>query len=141
MHADDFDAAEYELESDGGLDQAATFDEDDDQGDESDSGVENDDVDVSNDDEVHEVEEDVWVDPILFDNRVDELGEAGLSEREAQVVAAKEQGHTHEKVADFLSKYLEKPVPKSTVDEYSRRARSKVIQARKLIEEAGDVYE
>jgi hypothetical protein len=32
-------------------------------------------------------------------------------------------------------------VPKSTVDEYSRRARSKVIQARKLIEEAGDVYE
>jgi hypothetical protein len=181
VHADDYDAGEYELESDGGLDQAATFDEDDEQEDEpypngekphegwleampdvadryeitpneaevflEDAGFDpiayeerTGDDDPENDD-VHEVEEGVWVDPILFDNRVDELGEAGLSEREAQVVAAKEQGHTHEKVAIFLSDFLEQPVPKSTVDEYSRRARSKVIQARKLIEEAGDVYE
>lgn len=69
------------------------------------------------------------------DMRVETLEDAGLSGREAQVVALKERGYTHVRIADKLE------LPKSTVDEYSRRARTKVKQARALVDAAGGVYQ
>lgn len=69
------------------------------------------------------------------DMRVEELEDAGLSGREAEVVALKERGYTHAKIAEIVT------LPKSTVDEYSRRARKKVKQARALVDAAGEVYQ
>lgn len=67
--------------------------------------------------------------------RVETLEDAGLSGQEARVVALKERGYTHAVIADLID------LPKSTVDEYSRRARKKVKQARSLVDAAGGVYE
>lgn len=91
-------------------------------------------------------QDDDWVDPFVFENRVGELTDVGLSEREAQVVALKEQGKTHDQAADFLTDYLEdrdesNSYPKSTVDEYSRRTRRKIREARSLVDETSELYE
>lgn len=92
-------------------------------------------------DEIERVEstssadQDEGVDPIRFSNRKEALDDAGLSGREAEVVSLKEQGLTHPEIAEYLE------LPKSTVDEYSRRARRKFKQARELVAEVGGTYE
>ncbi len=53
----------------------------------------------------------------LIDNTV-------LSRRESEVTALKEQGMTHEKIAELIE------LDKSTVDEYSRRMKQKVQKAK-----------
>lgn len=72
--------------------------------------------------------------PVPDPSRVETLEDAGLSGREAEVVALKEHGFTHERIHELID------LPKSTVDEYSRRARTKVEQARALVDSAGGVY-
>lgn len=57
-----------------------------------------------------------------------------LSERQAQVVAAKEQGLSHAQIAEELG------LSKGVVDKHSTRARSKVQEARSLLEDVDDVY-
>lgn len=93
------------------------------------------DADEQGDDEYDPSERDGWVDPFIHDRRTDELEDVGLSGREAEVVACKEQGLTHEQIAEYLE------LPKSTVDEYSRRARSKVLDARALVDELAETYD
>lgn len=69
------------------------------------------------------------------DGRIETLEDAGLSGREAEVTAWKEQGLTHTEIADEIDS------TKSTVDEYSRRAGKKLEKARRLVEAAGELYE
>lgn len=73
-------------------------------------------------------------DAVDVSGRIASLEDAGLSGREAQVTAWKEQGLTHEAIADEIG------ASKSTVDEYSRRAARKLEKARALVATAGDVY-
>lgn len=73
-------------------------------------------------------------DAVDVSGRVASLEDAGLSGREAQVTAWKEQGYTHEAIADEIG------ASKSTVDEYSRRAARKLEKARTLLATVGDVY-
>lgn len=75
------------------------------------------------------------VDDVDYLDRIETLESAGLSGREAEVVANKNQGLTHPKIAEKID------LPKSTVDEYSRRARRKVLEARELVAAAGETYE
>jgi DNA-binding CsgD family transcriptional regulator len=75
------------------------------------------------------------IDPFVVEQRAGELEDVGLSGREAQVVARKEQGLTHEEIADEIEP------SESSVDEYSRRARRKIRDARKLVDEMTDLYE
>lgn len=79
-------------------------------------------------DETHDTPADV-------DERVETLETAGLSGREAEVTAWKEQGLTHAEIAEKIGK------SKSSVDEYSRRAGKKLEKARALIDQAGAVFE
>jgi DNA-directed RNA polymerase specialized sigma24 family protein len=90
-------------------------------------------VDQDEDDEPETT--DGHVDVFVFDRRTDELEDVGLSGREAEVVACKEQGLTHPQIAEYVD------LPKSTVDEYSRRSRNKLKQARALVDEIGSLYE
>lgn len=89
---------------------------------------------IERDDDVDAENPDGWIDPFESENRRETLEESGLSGREAEVVAAKDQGLTHAEIADELD------LPKSTVDEYSRRARSKFNDARNLIDALGETY-
>lgn len=61
-------------------------------------------------------------------------GWAELSERQADVVALKEQGRTHQEIAKLLG------IGKMSVDKHSERARRKVRDARETLEEIGEVY-
>jgi predicted transcriptional regulator len=71
---------------------------------------------------------------VEIDERVDTLKSVGLSGREAQVVARKEQGLTHEEIADEIEP------SESSVDEYSRRAGKKIEKACALVN-ATDVFD
>lgn len=91
------------------------------------------------DDQGEKADDDGDADPVdepgvEIDERVDTLESVGLSGREAQVVARKEQGKTHSEIADEIEK------SKSTVDEYSRRAGKKIEKARALVG-ATDVFD
>lgn len=85
--------------------------------------------------DVEQDQEDEMFDEELWELRARQLEErTSLSGRQAEVVAAKAQGLTHEEIAEELD------MPKSSVDTHSERARKKIITARALLQEAGDVY-
>lgn len=54
--------------------------------------------------------------------------ETSLKRREAEVRALKEQGLSHEEVADVLG------ISKSTVDEYSRRINDRIRRAKATVD-------
>jgi hypothetical protein len=74
-------------------------------------------------------------------NRVIELfeGTTFLSEEEAHVVALKELGLTHNAISTYYSLTAE-TAAKSTVDEYSRRARQKYLKAKRTADELAPLY-
>jgi len=76
-----------------------------------------------------------------IDGRVAELFEETtfLSEEEAHVIALKELGLTHGGISMWY--YLtSEGVEKSTVDEYSRRARQKFLKAKRTVDELKTLY-
>lgn len=76
------------------------------------------------------------IDEDRFERRVEELQERSrLSEPEARITAALEQGLSHDEVGELFD------IPESTVDEYAERIRRTVHDARVLVEEIGDVYD
>lgn len=91
-------------------------------------------VDQDETDDEHDDPDD-WIDPFVIENRKTTLEDAGLSGREAEVAACKSEGFTHEAIAEYLD------MSKSTVDEYSRRARKKLEKARSLVDELGELYD
>lgn len=67
------------------------------------------------------------------EERVNELAETTvLSRREAEVYVFKEQGWTHEEIADELG------IAKSTVDEYSRRINDRLKRAKMTVRMLAD---
>lgn len=58
--------------------------------------------------------------------------QTNLSERESLTVTLKEFGMTHEEIADWGD------ITKSAVDEYSRRANSKIERSRRTVKMLGD---
>lgn len=76
------------------------------------------------------------IDEDRFEDRVEELQERSrLSEPEARITAALEQGLSADEVGELFD------IPASTVEEYTERIRQTVHEARVLVEEIGDVYD
>lgn len=73
--------------------------------------------------------------------RTDELfeGTTYLSEEEAHVVAMKELGLTHNAISIYYGLTSE-GAAKSTIDEYSRRARQKYLRAKRTVDELEALY-
>lgn len=74
-------------------------------------------------------------------DRVTELfeGTTYLSEEEAHIVALKELGLTHHAISVKTGLDSE-GIMKSTVDEYSRRARQKYLKAKRTVDELEELY-
>jgi|GEM_PF-6569128 len=70
--------------------------------------------------------------------RRQELDATTLSEREAEVVALKEWGLTHDGIALFWA--LTDGPSRSAADEYSARARRKFERAQRTVEELAGLY-